>query len=570
MVGTWKKSMTPNHDLLLERYPDLAFALAHTPIQVVELEACVTQYDLDAVDVVYLIGIDPLSAQTLFTSWLQKKKTRVLFLLDDRLEAFRTLLHTPFAEQLLSNSQVRWVWVRDEWEKVLDECVQAVPSLSIEVLGSLKKKFRLKLMRKVAVTDAQDKEILYAHRLLDNVWTNITRWPISFPANALRGQFANIPAIICGAGPSLNKSIEYLSELEDRALIMAGGSAIAALSNQGIVPHLGLVLDPNPEEYDRLRLTSAFEMPMIYGTRVQKDVFNASNGPLGYLRSCTGGSCEAFFEKKAGIEMDPIGPDMGEEAFSVTTLAIAFAVAMGCNPIVLTGVDLAYTGMERYAFGVMPSSRVQAKALKQEKRAPDRLLRRKNCLGKWVYTQVRWVMESKVISAYAKQHSHIQWINVSKEALGFEGMSNRSFEEVVSQYLTRSFDLRAMVHQQIALSGKLQVALDPHQTEVMASLERLMEMAKQFLEELSRVQREDTPFPTGKMVVLQLDVEEEPAFDCFFGHIGCALDRYAARCHPLEVGLTPSEQRQLTLSRHAAKWNYILKQCLEINIAINR
>ncbi len=71
------------------------------------------------------------------------------------------------------------------------------------------------------------------------------------------------------------------------------------------------------------------------------------------------------------IDAEPVGPELGPEAFSVTTIAIALAVEMGCNPILLDGIDLAYTGMKRYAEGVMPSSSVCLSDMLKQKKPPS-------------------------------------------------------------------------------------------------------------------------------------------------------------------------------------------------------
>ena len=409
----------------MERYPEIFFLLTYTSFQPYQLE--VSDHQLNAtregerlhsdpidqemsrwldlqsltdVDVLFVYGVGLGYSYRAAKSWLHEKKERMLIYLEDDLGPLDALLQTEIASQLFLDPQVHLHFIKtsQEWDVSLKALLETYPSHRIEVafLESYQKKsprlckhIRLKLMRQCAVVNALMTEALYSHRLVENVLANIKRWPHSFFANRLKNKFKGIPAVICGAGPSLGPAIPLLQQLEDRALIIAGGSTITALSNQGIIPHLGLALDPNPDEYSRLRVTSAFEMPLLYGTRLQPDVFNTSNGPWGYLHSYTGGPCEAYFERELGIQGEPVGPDLGPEAFSVTTLAIALAVEMGCSPILLNGIDLAYTGMQRYAAGVMPSSQVFLQELQQETRASERILKRKGIHGTMVYTLVK-------------------------------------------------------------------------------------------------------------------------------------------------------------------------------------
>ena len=301
------------------------------------------------------------------------------------LAAIEVWLHKEEASRLIEDTQVHIEFIHDEehMSELLQELAGRYPSERVEVAAieyyathkaARFQEMKLQLYRLSTVAQALLTEALYSHRLLDNLIPNIFCWPHSFFANDLRDKLKGIPAIICGAGPSLAATFEQLKQVEDRALIIAGGSTISALSNQGIIPHIGIALDPNSEEFDRLKAASSFHMPFLYASRLESRVFNTCNGDKGYLRTQTGGACEAYFEKTMGLEATPIGPELGPEALSVTTLAIALAVEMGCDPIILNGIDLAYTGMQRYAEGVMPSSQVFVDEIKGATRSGERLM----------------------------------------------------------------------------------------------------------------------------------------------------------------------------------------------------
>ena len=255
---------------------------------------------------------------------------------------------------------------------------------------------------------------------------------------------------------------------------------------------------------------------------------------------------------------DPIGPDLGPEAFSVTTLAVALAVEMGCNPILLDGIDLAYTGMQRYAEGILPSSRVELSQMRSQKKAPERLLRRKNIQGHYVHTLVKWVMESECIASYAKNHPEARFINVSKDSLGFPGIPNSTLSEAMHTELTQSLDLRALVHAEIQ-----QLKMPPlkdkiaHEMRVIGeSLQRLGFIADKMIEELERVQnlQKTVPLPTGKMAILEIDFQEEKAFQCLFPTFGPALDKLLSRAFFLAPHATEKESRRLLIESKIAKW----------------
>jgi hypothetical protein len=553
---------------LLERYPELQFLLHYTPFEQGSLPLSeIVEVDLEKIELLYVYGLgrsDPPLRQ-----WLEEKNSRRLIFLEDDLAAIDAGLHSSDAAFLFSHSQVHIHFLSSEKkiDQHLTEVADIYPSDQIEIVASClyqkKKKvrfqqIRLKLLRKSAVAQAILTESLYSHRMLVNVLRNIKQWHGSFLAGGLKGKFQGIPALICGAGPSLQQTIPHLKELKDRALLIAGGSTIAALSNQGIHPHLGVALDPNAEEFGRLKIASSFEMPLLYGTRLQPDVLNALNGERGYLVTATGGPCEHYFEKGMQITEDPIGPELGAEALSVTTICIALAVEMGCNPILLDGIDLAYTGMRRYAEGILPSSTVQLGDLKLEKKALERLLKRKNIQGHYVHTLVKWVMESECIAAYARAHPNVRFINLSSASLGFPGIPNVPIKEVMEKELVSSLDLSALVHAEIQQlkMPPLKEKIGQEMRAVHESLLRLSAIADQMLEELERAKTlEESSLPTGKMTILEIDFQEERAFECLFPLLGPSLDRLLSRA----FFPTPIESK-------TAKWQH-WKEVIESEIA---
>lgn len=551
-------------ELLFERYPEIAFLLTYelgeestAETQEGDLVSWYASCGLDKVDLVYLFGMHRGAFYPVFQRWLQEKKERRLIVLSEDLKEIRSAL-SSYPEMLSDRQVFLQYFVRKQKKAQIEGLTDRFCATKIEVIATPSfleknegffKKTRLELLRKASVKEALLTEALYAHQLVFNVLSNFKQWEKSFFANDLKGCFKNVPAIICGAGPSLTASIPILKTLEDKALVIAGGSAIAALSNQGVLPHFGIAFDPNPEEYHRLKIASSFEMPLIYGTRVEPHIFHAANGPLGYLHSWTGGPCESYFEKAFNLQKDPIGIDLGKEAFSVTTLGVAFAVALGCSPIILNGVDLAYTGMQRYSSGIVPTSDVLLEDLLKEKRVSEQLLKKKGIQGKMLYTLVKWVMESECISAYAKKHKEAEWVNVSCSGLGFKGIDNMLLEDVVEKYCTTSWDLKGRVHAHIqalkiedAGFNKITYTLET----LNASLKRLGKLSAEIGKTLEEAKQSGTDPSPGKMTLLQLDFEEESGFECFLSHVGPALSQLLSR----SFGEAPSVEKQ------SAKWEH--------------
>ena len=80
--------------------------------------------------------------------------------------------------------------------------------------------------------------------LQENTIENLAHMAKSPDIGELAGQFEDIPFILIGAGPSLDESIDFLKEMQNRAIIVASNSPYRKLINSGIRPHLVVTADP--------------------------------------------------------------------------------------------------------------------------------------------------------------------------------------------------------------------------------------------------------------------------------------------------------------------------------------
>jgi hypothetical protein len=510
--------------------------LLHSPVSIAkEVHNWLLKTDFHGVEILYIYGLGLGYYYEPVKNWLREKRERALVFIEDDLAVIDACFRAK-AVDFLTDPQVhlRFIPHKRAWKQTLESLVHFFPSdrILFTALESYQVKYtpkiarmRLYLQRASAVFETLLSEVLNSHRLFANLYPNFTRLPSSFFVNEWKGRFANVPAIICGAGPSLTKAIPLLREIEDKALIIAGGSTITALSTQGIIPHLGVALDPNPVEFERLKMSSAFEMPFIYAPRLFPDVFSLFNGPLGYMRSDTGGATESWVEKQLKIERGAIGPDLGREAFSVTTLAVALAEALGCSPIILVGIDLAFTENKTYAAGVVPDERAELEKLKKETNALNHLLRKKDRRGTFVYTTLKWVMESATLSHYAKSHATTRFVNCTEGGIGFEEIPYMSLARALNRHCVNSYDLRARVHAEIEQTRFSSVSLSHIEQlfeEVRKSLERSAFLVKEMLSAQS----------SGKRILLEMDFHEEIAYECCLQAVGAAIERITQRFLP--------------------------------------
>src|SRR5262249_55438366 len=90
----------------------------------------------------------------------------------------------------------------------------------------------------------QDARRENAARYLLNTLRNLPRIAREGDAAAFDGAGTGVPAILVGAGPSLDANIPQLLAVADRALIIAAAPAARPLLHAGITPDLIVAVDP--------------------------------------------------------------------------------------------------------------------------------------------------------------------------------------------------------------------------------------------------------------------------------------------------------------------------------------
>jgi hypothetical protein len=159
----------------------------------------------------------------------------------------------------------------------------------------------------------------------------------------LKNAYEGVPAFIVGAGPSLDKNIGALGDAVKKGIVIATNSSASALAKRGIEPQVLACI----ESID----VSRFLRDLPFVDRVLR-AFSLSASPQA-LRTGAG-PLLPIYEALPAIG-EPLRQLVGEPGLpvcaSVSTAAVALALRMGCNPIVLVGHDLAFTGGAAYARG---------------------------------------------------------------------------------------------------------------------------------------------------------------------------------------------------------------------------
>jgi len=187
---------------------------------------------------------------------------------------------------------------------------------------------------------------VHADRLTLNGIRNLMQLRHSQPVGNYLDALKGVPACVVAAGPSLNEALPILREYRDRMLIVSVGKSFKLLVKEGIDPHVVAQLDMAEgcmKFYEGAKIhpdTTLFwdgdcwpEVPELWkGPKIVADcgiaVWNWAKLFDGGLRT------------------------VDWKAQTVAHSSLHLARLMGCNPLMLVGVDLAFPGEQTHAEGV--------------------------------------------------------------------------------------------------------------------------------------------------------------------------------------------------------------------------
>jgi tetratricopeptide (TPR) repeat protein len=173
-------------------------------------------------------------------------------------------------------------------------------------------------------------------QMLENALNNFPEVIRSAGVKHLEDLFAGRPAVLVAAGPSLEKNIQLLHELEGRAVIIAVDTALRLLLPLGIKPDIVTTIDFNPVNFQKFaNVPIPEDISLVYHPGGYHESIRAFQGPK-------------FTYSHVPIRvvswlMDYV-EDKGKMPPGTTVAHLSFHLAshLGCDPIVLVGQDLAF------------------------------------------------------------------------------------------------------------------------------------------------------------------------------------------------------------------------------------
>jgi antitoxin component YwqK of YwqJK toxin-antitoxin module len=374
-------------------------------------------------------------------SWLSENPERIVHFVEKDPELMHAFLETNAAAELLEDPQAFLSYIGDEieWHQRIKPFVRATDCHRREITASLyyqkehaKDSHLFKITHDLFYfSESQEEAELFrwGSFYFNALFKNFLRLPDCNPGLGLKGKFKGVPAVICGAGPSLEKQKELLHSVKDKALIFAGGSAMNALNVMGIIPHFGAGLDPFEAQISRIMENNAFMVPYFFRDRMNPEALEALSGDLLFIPLEMHYLIANWMQEEAKLDRSY----EVESGSGVMHFSVALAEMLGCSPILVVGMDLSYTHGQTYSKGVQVHATFNPSENLLTKHANDEPLLIKDIHGNFVYTIPKWYFESIWYGEFVQRHPHVKLINCTEGGIGLANIPNQTFKEAVQQ-----------------------------------------------------------------------------------------------------------------------------------------
>lgn len=233
-----------------------------------------------------------------------------------------------------------------------------------------------------------------------NLWQNINNVDKTFK-DFCKPSHKKI--MIVAAGPSLDDTIKFIKDNRNETFVIAVGTVLKKLVNLGILPNAVAVLDPNRNIVKQFEGMENLKVPLFIDICANYGVGTMYTGDK-YLTfsDCFLNVVKQQAEKYGEIIFDYTG--------TVTSMALAVAIAFGPDEIYLAGVDLAFPYNKSHASDTLEYREEVSASLETESVGGGR-----------VATDVVFLDYLKQIEGQISRCNNITFFNLSKIGAKIKG-----------------------------------------------------------------------------------------------------------------------------------------------------
>ncbi|MDD5239984.1 MAG: DUF115 domain-containing protein [Candidatus Nanoarchaeia archaeon] len=215
-----------------------------------------------------------------------------------------------------------------------------------------------------------------------------------------------LPGMVVGAGPSLAGQLEKLRSLQGKVVTIAASTAMEILHTHEIRPTYAIAIDQDPITSGGLHEHLDSDVPLIFDGQIAQNSLEYK-GPKVQMRL----NVNQYIT--SDLPVFESGP-------SVANVSVDVLHKMGCNPIILVGMDLSYTDNKLYCGGTQFNQDIVG----------TQYIKMTNNKGEECLTEPSFISMRNWLEEYVARVKP-EIYNCTERGLIIQGCPNRSLDEFV-------------------------------------------------------------------------------------------------------------------------------------------
>jgi Flp pilus assembly protein TadD len=272
---------------------------------------------------------------------------------------------------------------------------------------------------------------IYGETLNKNCMENLASLFDGITIDRLKDQFADIPAVVIASGPSLEKDLETINRIRNNALILSCDSAVRPLISKNIIPHMFFAVDHKNINFDKVRFNLQELRKSIFVYWMEASMDNV-RGFLGDKR--VGVMSGNVFNNVLIQSIFQSSFTLPGAVSSNSDMAILTAIHLGCNPIILAGMDLAFSEGQDHASG----------SVLRDHDNKNKMILIDGLDGRPVYSLMPMVSGRIVLENNMRRHNR-EFIDISLNGAFIKGSKIKSLNEVKESILKKEYDFDKII-----------------------------------------------------------------------------------------------------------------------------
>jgi hypothetical protein len=254
--------------------------------------------------------------------------------------------------------------------------------------------------------------------------------------SSMKEKYHGVPAIIVSNGPSLDRSLPLLKQIQGRGLMICSESAIVPLTKNGIKPDILTALERTKTNYlfHFENQNHSPDIALFALAMVDPRVFPSFSGEkIPIFRQ--GEEMNRWFNRNLGD-----GSELAAGS-SVAHLAVAVAMYLGADPIIFVGQDFAYgPGGVTHSKDAVASQEEGTRVREFIHAIPTVYVEGNN--GEMIPSNQLWANFRMGMESIISEHPEHRFYNATEGGAKIQGTERAELGQLIEQYFTEPIPYR--------------------------------------------------------------------------------------------------------------------------------